>query len=182
MSYRKGMDLSPYLKRYGYFPKLTDLLFGEIANDIRERGYLTFDDLAIIYVWKTLLWQIERKLESHGIERDELMIRNVTSQIFRVKHSIRDDVIDIISKLDYSLRGVGIQVSSCILAVVFPDRYGIFDIHVQRALNIQGNDARACADAIFKMREIAEEQGKLSGVTWTPRMVDKALWVLNKSS
>jgi len=62
-----------------------------------------------------------------------------------------------------------------------PDKYGVFDIHVKRCLEILGEDEGSCTEAIMQMRRIAQDQMRITTKYWTPRMVDKALWKLDQS-
>ena len=198
MVYKPGMDLTEYFERYNYFPKLTDFIFGELAYAIRYRGFLEKEDFVLIWLWKTQLWQIdeERGTFKHEqkedyFETDEQEIKNITKRIFEIDHSNRDSVAKLIGDLD-TLRGVGTKVATAILSVVFPDKYGIVDVHVQRALGIKDiqipeyvrTEAEIldyqCTEHIFKMREIAKEQTRITGRYWTPRMVDMALWVMDQ--
>lgn len=196
MIYRRGMDLSRYLEQYNYFPKLTNFIFGEFAYTIRCQGFLDKEDFILIWFWKTQLWQIDKekgefKPKPGFFEMDEQEIKSVTKRIFEIDHSNRDDVAKLIGDLD-TLRGVGTKVATAILSVVFPDKYGVVDVHVERALGIKDipipeyvrTEAEIldyqCAEHIFKMREIAKEQTRITGRYWSPRMVDMALWVMDQ--
>lgn len=205
--YKPGMNLSEYLERYSYFPKLTDFIFGELAYKVRCRGFLEKEDFILIWLWKTQLWQIDkekgdfrhRNPEDH-FESDEQKVNKITGQIFAIDHSSRDDVAKLIGVL-CKLSGVGAKVAIAILSVVFPDRYGVVDVHVLSALGFE--DSRRAihsaqypehvrtegemydywwAERIFQIREIAKEQARITGRYWTPRMVDMALWVLNRET
>jgi len=181
MLYRHGMNLSKCLEKYLYFPKFTDFLFEVVAGEIKKRGYLTRSDLILIYVWKNLWrkqpWRI-------SVESDEEKIRNVTRQIFHIDHDNRSHIVQLLGALEELFQTEGSQplkAASAILSTVFPDKYGVFDYRIRDALGIEGEDEKACVDAFFMMREIAKEQESLNGQHWTPRMVDRALWVLHKS-
>jgi len=199
------MDLSKYFEHYNYFPKLTDFVFGELAYEIRRRGFLEKEDFVLIWLWKTQLWEIDdkkgtfkRPQTEQYFETDEQKIKNVTKKIFEVDHLNRRDVADLLRDLDH-LRGVGHKVATAILSVVFPDNYGVVDVHVLNALGLEDNvhgihgaqypeHVRTEAEMvhywwtepIFKLREIAKEQTRITGRYWTPRMVDMALWILNR--
>ena len=173
------MNLTEYLKCYSYFPKFTEFLYGEVVQAIRDSGYLESEDLVIIYVWKSILFQIHKGFESYGVESDERKIRSVTKRIFEINHLSRDDVAKLLNEL-VLLRGVGVKVASAILSVIFPELHGVFDKHVKKALGIKGEDEESCVEAIWKMRKIAKEQEHITGKYWTPRDVNKALWILNK--
>jgi hypothetical protein len=156
------------------------MLFEEIGAEIRNRKYLTYDDLALVFVWKALLWQVHREGTFRGLEADEAEIRRVTKLIFEIDHANRDDVRKLLESLD-TLRGVGLPVATAILSIVFPTKYGAVDVHVRNTLGIPADDVDAHVQAIFRLREIAEEQQR-QGVrkVWTPRMVDMALWKLDR--
>jgi len=47
------MNLTAYLQEYDYFPRFTRFLFGEIAYDIRNRGYLNKEDLALMHACRS---------------------------------------------------------------------------------------------------------------------------------
>jgi hypothetical protein len=99
MRYTPGTDLIKYLDQYRYFPQLTKLLFSNIGEAIRNRGYLTYEDLALIYVWKAILWQAHGKFTSHGLESDENIIKNATERIFQIDHSSQQEVAALLSSL-----------------------------------------------------------------------------------
>lgn len=181
--YREGMDLTECLERYPYFPKFTDFIFDQLAKEIRRRGCLERADLALIYMWKNL-WRIDRGQDLPiKVETDEEKVRQTTMRIFAMSHDNRTDIVRVLRELKKLFRvteSQALKVSTAILSIVFPEKYGIFDYHVENALGIEGNDEEACTDAILKMREIAKKQERLTGRSWTPRMVDKALWTLDK--
>lgn len=182
MKYTPGTDLTKYLDQYRYFPRLTKLLFSDIGETIRNRGYLTYEDLALIYVWKAILWQTHGTFTSHGLESEESAIRHATERIFQINHTNQQEVATLLSDLTDSLRGVGMKVATAIVSVMFPDRYGVIDLHVQEALDIRGEDPDSYAKMLFRLREIANEQESVAlRKHWTPRMVDMALYELGKS-
>jgi len=180
MLYKDGMDLSKYLESYEYFPRFTDFIFEVVAKDIRQREYLKRADLILIYVWKNLWRKQPWKV---CVEADEEKIETVSRQIFKIDHSSQDDVVELLKGLKELFPAEGtlpLKVASAVLSVIFPDKYGVFDYRVREALGIEDEDEKACADAFFRMREIAKKQESLKGQHWTPRMVDKALWALHK--
>lgn len=190
-----AFDLTPYLDRYSYFPILTRLVFEETGPRVRARGYMTREELAIIFVWKTVLWQID--LPGGGkvpaLESDESKIEETTEKIFRANHSGRQEVKNLLESLVSTspdgLRGVGFPVATAILSAIFPERYGAVDRHVGSALEIALKDTNkqpridGFVDAVWAMRRIAKVQETLSVERhWTPRMVDMALYELDKLS
>ena len=186
MKYSEKMNLSPYIERYSYFPELTNILFRELGPRIRSRKYLTCADLALICVWKALLWQVydPMKWEQASVhpDTDKDKIRRVTASIFETDFLDKLQVRSLLESL-VSLNGVGFPVATTILSVTRPDLYGVVDRHVLSALDYKTDDVNAFVEAIFRIREIAREQSRLnSGVAWTPRMVDMALWKLDQEN
>ncbi len=174
------MDLRYCLRRYNYFTGFTDYLFGEFAHTIRQRGYLVRRELVLIYVWKNF-WLED--LSGIQISKSNKEIRDVTKRIFDIDHNDRhaiSELLKCIAGLFLFDGKIPLKVASSVLTVVFPDKYGIFDARVGNTLQIDREDVDSCVTAIFKMREIAKEQEAFSGETWTPRMVDAALWSLDK--
>jgi hypothetical protein len=191
LKYVKGRDLSPYRDEYWYFPILTRVLYEEIGPKIRSQKYLTYEDLAMVYLWKALLWRLRDGTEGkfQKIENSAMSIKNVTRQIFGTNHYDMQAVSELIDSLvtlvrssdDKFLSGVPLRVASTILSVTDPALYGVVDTHVLSALEIPTEDTTArFVEAIFKMRVIAQEQTEMSRETWTARDVDKALWVLGR--
>jgi len=178
--YKRGMDLTKYLECYDYFPDFTNFIFGNFAKEIRQRGFLVNRELLLIYVWKNF-WR--KNLSRAEVIDDEQKIKEVTEKIFRINHFDVHQVTSLLKELmtlftcQNSLR---LKVSSAVLTVIFPNLYGIFDTRVKRTLKIRSEDIASCAEAIFRMREIAKEQQEITGRVWTPRMIDMSLWTLNK--
>lgn len=174
------MDLGGCWKRYNYFPEFTKFLFGEFAESIRHRGYLLPRELVLIYVWKNF-WK--KGLSKVEVEQNEQKVKEATRHIFAVDHSDPKSIGDLLVQIKKLLPSGGslpLKVASAVLAVALPDKYGIFDARVGNALKISAEDVASCVQAIFRMREIAEEQENITGYTWTTRMVDIALWSLDK--
>ena len=205
MTYAENrVNLSKYYDQYSYFPKFTYFIFGELAHEIRRKGYLEREDFILILLWKTQLFQINLK---HGewrvslrkedqaktektvfwFEPVEVKIQEVTRKIFSTDHSKETEVAHLLEEL-CSLRGIKLKAATAILAVVFPHLYGVVDRHVLRQLGLQvraitvKEGAEVFTNAIFKLRQIAHEQMEKYGGDWTPRMVDMALFVLDQSS
>ncbi len=199
MTYAENrVDLTKYRDQYSYFPKLTYFIFGELAHEIRRKGYLEREDFILILLWKRQLFQINLKQgellvplrkEDQGktektvfsFEPDEMKIREVTKKIFSTNPFAEAEVAHLLEDL-CSLRGVKLKTATAILAVVFPLLYGVVDRHVLRQLGIQvraktvQERAKVFANAISKLRKIAHEQMEKYGGDWTPRMVDMALF------
>jgi hypothetical protein len=196
------VDLTKYRDQYSYFPKLTYFIFGELAHEIRRKGYLEREDFILILLWKRQLFQINLKQgellvplrkEDQGktektvfsFEPDEMKIREVTKKIFSTNPFAEAEVAHLLEDLS-SLRGVKLKTATAILAVVFPLLYGVVDRHVLRQLGIQvraktvKERAKVFANAISELRKIAHEQMEKYGGDWTPRMVDMALFVLDQ--
>lgn len=190
LKYLEGTHLSAYRDEYWYFPILTRVLYEEIGSKIRKQNHLTYEDLALVYLWKALLWRLRDGSEDkfQKIEDSSIRIRNVTEQVFKTNHHDKQEVRKLLESLetlvkpsnDKFLNGVPRRVASAILSVTDPVLYGVVDSYVLRALDIPEEDTKAFVDAIFRMREIAQEQTKMSKMTWTAREVDKALWVLGR--
>ena len=196
------VNLCEYLDSYSYFPKLTDFIFGEMAHEIRRKGYLDQEEFILILFWKRKLFQLnrengewleplkdedsrERAKTVFFFEPDEMKIQSVTKKIFNTNHFVETEVADLIQELS-SLRGVQPKTATAILSVVFPILYGVVDFHVENQLGIHIGEgpleekAVNSAKIVFELRKIAYEQRIKYGGLWTPRMVDMGLFVLNQ--
>ena len=96
LRYSEDMDLAPYLEKYDYFPEVTDLLFKRLGPRIRERKAFTCADIALICLWKALLWQIDDKEKweraSFHADSNAKRVQRLTEQIFVTKHSSENEV------------------------------------------------------------------------------------------
>jgi hypothetical protein len=173
------MDLTPYLEQFNYHPEFTDFIFGDLAENIRQRGYMLSTELVLIYVWKNF-WR-ENLIGAYTTKNPE-EIKEVTKNIFLIDHNSADDIKKTVLSLSqlYPPSELALKLATSVLAIVFPDKYGIVDRRIQNALNIPKLDETSATEAILVMREIAKEQQTITGKHWTPRMVDMALWCLDK--
>ena len=173
LRYRKGMRLREYWNEYNYYREETNELFDSFAGNVKKRGYLTRNDLMRIFLWKA----------DRVVERNEDELNKVTRRVFEVDHENEGEVKRLLNELT-QLDGIKIPMASVILSILFPEKYGVFDKNVRKALDGKKytNSPKAFWDYQIKTREIAKEQSKLDGKEWFPRDVDKALWILGKKS
>jgi len=142
----------------------------EYCKPARKRGFLTQEEFIKICKWKS-----PRPLKYY-INNSEENIKNITQKAFSTKFEKRK--IEILIKLN----GVCVRVASSILAIIYPEMYGVLDFHVRNSLenfNIikkksMNYDVKDWYRYIMIIRHFAKK------FNVTPRDIDRALWNYDK--
>jgi len=96
------------------------------ARKVRKRGYLTRREFLDICMWKS------PRPKKHYEKNAEDKIKDITKKAFLIPHE-KNKIV-----LLTRLKGIKIPTASAILAMVYPDRYGIIDIRVWKILRKYG--------------------------------------------
>ncbi len=172
------------------FDNYNEITFQNMDN----REWLTFirDEYQ---TWKHTNGMVRAKLKRIVSEVDGQIICEIHSTL------LSSDKVDIQNNLQLfcDLPGFGPPSASGVLSLMFPTHFGTVDRRVIGTFKqCQNSDIRdrlaklidryernsgnmwfsvpEAALVIQVYRDAAEELSRRSGVTWTPRMVDKALW------
>ncbi len=144
----------------------------EIGEKVRARGYLIKDEFLSIVRWKS-----PRPI-GFAMKNSEEKIKQVTGAAFK----LNSEELKIEKLLE--LEGVGVPMASSILTIIYPEKYAVIDIRAWATLvelgifNSKKNyfNTQDWLDYLGVMRKKAEECGV------TPRMVDKAFYMMDKIS
>jgi len=156
-------NIRGYIKLYDN----ENYLFSVISPVARKRGYLTFGEYYKICMWKS------NRQKPRYIKNIQTAL-NITKEAF----SENDETKKI--KTLCKLEGVGIPTASAILAVVFPDKYGVIDVRcidMLRKFNFpirQQITIKNWLKYLEVLRKLASENKV------TPREVDMALFAMHR--
>ncbi len=132
----------------------------ELRKKFQENNFITKSDLIQIVKWKfqgKVSWKGDRILK-HLDNVDESFIEEISKLSFQYK----DDELRL--KLFSCIDGIGLSLSSVILAFYVPKNYGILDIHAWRGLfgkesvGLFSNKKHAIT-FFKKLREISSKTG-----------------------
>lgn len=161
---------------------------------IWSQGYLTYDQLIEISDWKA------------GRRNRRHIKKNAPENVIKVtRHalSFEDDELKVRVLHSPNLHGVRVPVASTILTFYNPKKYGVIDQHTSRSLyrnkeffrsnlgfnsrffrkkKLVGFTVDDYMDYLSIIRRIAEKVSEESGIEFTPRDVDKALWQEDKEN
>jgi len=160
------MEICDYARYY----KTEDYLFGGMANGIKARSpiYNTLEELLYITFWKS-----PRNLHSVK-DNDSGEVIEITKVAFSTEDEEKKIKVLTSEFQGKRLKGVGVAISSAILTIVDPNRYGVIDFHAWRALYGEKQSLFSVADYLRYLKDIrkeAEEEGV------TPRQIDKGLLI-----
>lgn len=113
--------LKETIKKHKKETKETQQLISRL-KEARKRGYLKRDEFLAICKWKS-----PRPIKHYKKNREYNIIKT-TKKVFKMKYEKRKILL-----LD-KLTGVNIPVASAILALVYPEKYGVIDIRAWNAL------------------------------------------------
>jgi hypothetical protein len=157
-------------------------LLDMLATARRERAplYLTQNEVNSIVRWK-LRGQYYRTQHLRAGWTDAT-IRRVTAQPLAASVLPNDDDVEVRISLLCSLDGLGLSVASSILALAYPERYGVIDRLNWSALF--GEERRSFRSAHYRcylraLRYLADDLNATQPSTeapWTVQGVDIALW------
>ena len=142
----------------------------------RNPFYLTLSEFDKILRWK-LGKQYNRQKKRRESNSEEL-VRTITQTAFQITHPDKEYEVELRLGILCLLRGVGVPVASAILALTFPEEYGVIDFRAWRQLFGEEKDNFTIEDYkqyLNKLRDLAKELG------WTVQEVDLAIWAYDKS-
>lgn len=142
------------------------------SRKARTRGYLTKKEFLDICMWKS------PRPKKHYEKNTEDKIADITKRAFLIPHE-KNRIVSLTR-----LNGIKIPTASAILAMVYPDRYGIIDIRVWKVLrkyeevkdNPRGMNFTPAQwyKYLVKLRYIAKKLKK------TPRIVELTMFYHSK--
>jgi thermostable 8-oxoguanine DNA glycosylase len=159
------IDLKKYLKLYS----LEDYLFDILGPQIKNRGYIKFDEFYRICMWKS-------SRQKPNYIKNKKIVEKITKKAFLEKNE--KGKINILC----SMKGVGIPTASAILTIVFPNKYAIIDIRCMemliqlKLLKSKNISINTWIDYLNVVRLLAKENNT------TSRNIDKALFAMHKES
>jgi thermostable 8-oxoguanine DNA glycosylase len=143
----------------------------------RQPFYLTKQEFEEILRWK-LRDQYNR--QRRNIEKNtEQNIIIITTAAFSIEHADQDYLLELRIKILLSLWGVGVPVASAILALIYPNQYGIIDFRIWRQ----------CFDGSGKQQSFTISQYKMyidKITNWANELkvpvqaIDLAIWEYDK--
>lgn len=188
------LDFVYYRDRYDQkFPWYNRTL-NEIGSAIQRQGYLTYEQLMEISDWKA-----GRRNRRHIKKNSRENVVEVTKHAF----SFEDDELRVRALHSPNLHGVRVPVASAILTFYDPKKYGVIDQHTSRSLYRNGETLSRKWDFNSKffrkkkllgftiddymeylrvIQTIAQKVSEETGVEFTLRDVDKALWQEDKEN
>ncbi|HBB37248.1 MAG: hypothetical protein UX02_C0005G0031 [Candidatus Moranbacteria bacterium GW2011_GWC1_45_18] len=144
-------------------------IFDIIGKRTRDRGYLDFNDLYTICMWKS------RRQKNRYLKNKKLDVERITKFAFKQVNEK--------SKIDWLLRleGVGIPTASAILTAVYPDKYAIIDIRcidMIRAIGLKSINKTISKEGWYEFLKAIRKIAKENKIT--PREVDKILFAMHE--
>ncbi len=142
----------------------------------RNRFYLTAGEFDEILRWK-LRYQYGRARWLLAFNTDEV-VRKVTGAALTIAHEDKHYELELRVGILCALRGVGVPVASAVLALLFPNEYGVIDFRVWRQLFGEDRTTFSIPDYkryVAKLREIAAE------LRWPVQEVDHAIWEYDRN-
>ncbi len=117
-------EVSEWLQKYNSTNESVDLE-NEIENRIRQKSFLTREDLITIVKWKFHNGSGKKRLLAiNSLEQmDGSEIETITGDAFEMEEESKK-----IRKL-CTIKGVGISLASCILTFHNPQKYCVFNTH-----------------------------------------------------
>lgn len=145
------------------------------------------------FVWKytapNRLATTRRYLEKHDIEQGMKSLQRIQNELFSFDKRNIEKGLEIAS----GINGLGIPGASGLLSILFPEYFGTVDQFVVKALMdvnelqrkneilAMNPDSLKLNDGVLLieiLRSKSDELNKANGTTeWTPRKIDKVLWV-----
>ncbi|MFH1971027.1 MAG: hypothetical protein ABIJ05_01430, partial [Patescibacteria group bacterium] len=170
----KKDEILEWLDKYNKEDKHLDLE-NQLEERIRTQGFLTKEDLTQLIEWK---YRDERRrlFLKWNEDNEDLEIKDITKNAINSK----DEKEKI--KLLCKIRGVGIPLASCILALYNPEKYCIFDIHIYDEIfntdhknrpKYFSSNPKYYLELLEKLRKLSEEY------SLSIRDIEKALFKKN---
>ncbi len=147
-----------------------DYVFNIVGKNIKNRGYLTKEELLEIVRWKS----------ARAIRKAEANSNEVVEKITKFAFEIDDEEVKIMVLT--SLNGVSIPMASSILTIPFPDKYGVIDIRGWQTFYSLGlvNYKKETFNVKDWLLYLKTMRGLSDKFNVTPREVDKAIFMYDK--
>ena len=157
------------LGKYRKYYFLENYLFTDINKNFQKHGYLTPEEFFAIVIWKS---NRAKTNVCKGIKKSKKTIREITSEIFKIK--MPEQKLEIIT----SIPNIGIPIGSAILTVCYPDDFTVADYRACEAIKsfsgeINGNPTiktSAYFEYLEKCKKLAHKYN------FSLRDFDRILW------
>ena len=157
-----------YLKYYF----LEDSLFSEVTTAFQGRGYLTAEEFFSIVIWKAnrAKSRIKQKLLAHNKDLATI-VKTLTQEIHDAPND-QERLSLFLTKWRFPL-----PMASAILAVLYPDRFTVYDVRAREQLEIKDFAGRKNeVDHYF-----TDFLPKVTGITHARTLRDKDRYLWGKS-
>ena len=142
----------------------------------RTPFYLTKLEFEEILRWK-LITQYNRQLAYRKTNTEEI-IRSVTELALKITHEDKDYETELRVGILCAIRGVGVPVASAILALVYPEEYGVIDFRCWQQVFDYKKTTFTIPEYIRYLKELRKFKNELG---WTVQEVDMAIWAFDKA-
>jgi len=152
----------------------------QLKNDLRRhrdasRG-LTPQLFDRILSWK--LRGQRARTEEHRRNVEKQMLNDITACAFKLTHANRECLAAARLKLLSSLPGVGYGVASSMMALVFPEQYGVIDSRVWKVIFDEDRTSFTVPQYLRYMNAVWACAERLR---WEPQKVDYFTWIAYES-
>lgn len=137
---------------------------------------LSLDLFNEIATWK-LSRQEGRTRHARGPNVTEDLLRDITSCAFGLKHSDRDSLTRARLMVLQGIPGVGMGIASAILALTFPDEYGVIDDIVWKVIYGTKKESFWIADYRKYLGDLLAASQTLG---WSPQEADFFAWKMGQ--
>ena len=141
----------------------------------RQPLFLTAVELDAILHWK-LRTQYARQ-QRRRLANTAEVVRSVTGVALTITHPDPRYELELRVGLLCTLRGVGVPIASAILALIYPEEYGVIDFRVWRQVFGEEKSMFSVSDYgryLYEIHKLAKE------LAWTLQEVDLAIWGYDK--
>ena len=168
----KASDIEHLRRKSDDFSE-TEELKAFLARLGRERSslFLTATELDRILRWK-LRGQYKRQFKLRGKNTDKI-IQFITGLALTISHQDKEYELEMRIGILCAIRGVAVPVASAILALVYPNEYGVIDFRGWRQVFSEKRTSFSISDYkryLQELRRLSHELG------WPVQEVDLAIW------
>ena len=152
-------------------PKTATLM--KMLEPVRSRGWFNRDEFVAMGMWKS------PRPKQHYLSNDPETIISVSGKAL-VAPTDREKLTKLIE-----LRGVSMPTATAILTLIYPENFGVIDIHVWKLLHLYGvfnwresgqslsvEDCLACLEVLRRYAAV---------LNVTPRDMDRSLYIYHKT-
>jgi arginine repressor len=125
-------------------------------------------------------WKLGRQEGRTARYRNKItddFVRTITSFAFALAHSEHDCLTRGRLTVLQGLPGVGIGIASAILALTFPDIYGVIDDRVWKVIYDEDKESFGLSDYVRYLRDLQSASAQLN---WTPQELDFFAWKMGE--